>query len=122
MSSSSTPRIFSFKAAAAQAAYTFVKPGADAQHVGIASASSDKLVGIAMSAPTAAEDDIEVALPGAGAKLKLGGSVSFGDILTADASGFGVATTSNAARAGAMAMADGVANDIIPVEVLAGII
>lgn len=122
MAGSSTPRMFTFLAAAAQAAYTFVKPGADAKHVAICSAASDKTIGIAQNAPTAADDPVEVALPGGGAKLKLGGTVSFGDMLVPDASGFGVASTSNAARHGAMAMSDGVSGDIIPVEVITGII
>lgn len=122
MASHSAPRISTFKAAAAQAAYTAVKGGADAEHVAICSAASDKSIGIAQSAPTAAEDQMEVAGPGGGGKALLGGSVSFGDLLVPTTDGSLVASTSNAARHIALAMSDGSSGDVIPVEVIPGII
>ncbi len=123
MASYSEPRIYTFKAAAAQAAFTAVKAGADNQHVAICSAGTNKHIGIAQTAPTAADDAMEVALPGGGAKAKLGvGGASFGDLLTSDASGTFVVTTSAADRYIAMAMEDGVVGDVIAVEVVAGLI
>ncbi len=118
MASSSAPRILTFKAAAAMAAYKAVKAGADDQHVAVASAGSDKVIGIGQSAPTAAEDPIEVAINGGGAKALLGvGGAAFGDKLVSDASGtFIVSTTAND-RVVCIAMGAGVAGDVIGVEV-----
>lgn len=117
MASYTEPRIYTFKAAAAQAAYTAVKAGADRQHVAICSAKTDKSIGIAQSAPEAADEAVEVALPGGGAKAKLGGSVSFGDLLAPTTDGTLIATTTANDRAIAVAMEDGVSGDVIAVEV-----
>lgn len=117
MSSYSQPRILSFKAAAAMAKGVCVKAGADREHVAICSAATDKIIGISQTAPTAADEMIEVATNGGGAKAKLGGTVSMGDKLTSDASGLLVATTTENDNIVAVAMEDGVANDIIGVEV-----
>lgn len=123
MASYSQPRVLTFKATAALTAYRAVKPGADDQHIQKATAASDKQIGICQNTVTAAEDLIEVALPGGGAKMVLGtGGASWGDLLTADSNGAGVVTTSNAARVIAMAMEDGVEGDVIAVEVMAGIV
>jgi hypothetical protein len=75
-----------------------VKIGADSKHVAVASAASDKMLGIAQSDATNAEDEMEVALPGGGAKALAGGNISAGDLLTSDGSGKLIATTSNADR------------------------
>lgn len=117
MSSCSTPRYKTLKSAAAQEAYTFVKPGADRAHVAQATAATDKITGIAQTKADGAEESIEVAGPGGGAKLRLGGTVTAGDLLTSDASGRGIATTTANNRAGAVADEDGVEGDIIGVEV-----
>ncbi len=122
MASYSEPRILTYKAAAAQAAYTAVKAGTDRAHVAIASAKTDKQIGIAQSAPTAADDPIEVAVMGGGAKAKLGGSVSMGDLLSATTDGTLIATTTAADRWIAVAMEDGVTDDVIGVEIQAGLI
>lgn len=124
MSSSSAPKIGAFKADAAVSAYLIVKGGSgtDGIHVAKATAATQKLVGIQQSASTAAEDQVEVALPGGGGKVTLGGSVVFGDFLTADASGKAVATTSAADRVIAVAMQDGAADDVIGVEVVSFLI
>jgi hypothetical protein len=122
MSAISCPKILAFKAAAAIAKGKVVKAGADNQHVAVCSAATDKSVGIMQSVPAAAEDICEVALPGGGAKGLLGGTVSFGDLLAPDSNGKLVATTTPGDRYIAMAMEDGVVNDMIAVEVVAGLI
>lgn len=123
MASSSEPKIYAFKAAAAMAAYVAVKTGADQDHVAICSAASDLSIGIIQNAPTAADGVAEVALPGGGAKAKLGaGGAAVGQMLVPDANGQLVVSTSNAARAIAVAMQTGVENDVIGVEVIAQII
>lgn len=120
MASSSTPRISSFLAAAAIAKGVAVKAGADKSHVAICSAKTDKSIGIVQNAGTAAEDVLEVALQGGGAKALLGGTVSFGDLLAPTTDGSLIATTTANDRVIAMAMEDGVVGDLIGVEVLVG--
>jgi hypothetical protein len=122
MASSFAQNMLSFKAGGVITAYTAVKIGSDAQHVQAASAASDKMLGIAQGAATAAEDTVEVAMPGGGAKMKLGGTVAAGDMLTSDASGYGVATTTNADKVIAQAQSAGVSGDVIGVAVIAGIV
>ena len=58
----------------------------------------------------------EVALTGAGAKVKLAGEVTRGESLTTDADGAFVAA-GDGERCLAIAMASGVSGDVIPVEV-----
>lgn len=50
--------------------------------------------------------------------LRIGGTVAIGDYLKPDASGFGVATTTNLDEVGAMARQAGVSGDIILVDVI----
>ena len=122
MASYFQPNLLAFKAAAALVAYKAVKAGADKAHVAVCSAGTDNVVGICQSVSEAAEDVIEVALPGGGAKALLGGSVSFGDLLVADSAGKLVASTTPGDRYIAMAMQDGVLDDVISVHVVAGLI
>lgn len=123
MASYTEPRIYAYKAAAAMAAFVAVKKGADQDHVAICSAASDKSIGIIQNAPTAADGVAEVALPGGGAKAKLGaGGAAVGDKLVPDANGALVVSTSNAARSIATANQDGVEGDVIAVEVSSEII
>jgi hypothetical protein len=123
MSSGLAPQILVFKADAAIAKGIAVKAGASSdEYVQKSTAASDKSVGIAQNAVTAADDLVEVALPGGGAKAKLGGTVVFGDMLTADSAGKLVATTSNAEKTIAQALEGGVADDMINVVVVPGIV
>lgn len=122
MSAHSPSRVQTFKATAAMGRGLAVKAGADRQHMSVCSAATDKIMGLSNTAPTEADESMEVCLPGGGAKGKLGGTVSAGDLLTSDGDGKLIATTSAADRYIAMAMEDGVANDLIAVEVVAGLI
>lgn len=121
MASSLEPKIIAYKAAAAMAAYVAVKKGATEDYVAICSAASDKVLGIVQNAPDAADALAEVCRDG-GCKAKVGGSVVDGDLLTADASGFLVATTSNAEKVIAQAMEDGSSGDVIAVVMAPGIV
>ena len=53
-----------------------------------------------------------------GVLLRLGGTVSNGDYLKPDASGFGVAASTDKDPVGARALADGTSGKLIPVEVV----
>jgi len=118
MSSYAQPNVLTFKAGAAIAQGCVVKPGADREHVLVSAAATSKNFGIAMNAASAAEDKVEVALPGGGAKGLAGGTVAFGDLLTSDADGKLVATTTANDRAVAMAMEDAVVGDLFSVHII----
>jgi hypothetical protein len=52
--------------------------------------------------------------------LRLGGTVTAGDWLKSDASGFGVTSSSDREKVGARASRSGVSGDLIPVQVIIG--
>ncbi len=120
MAVSSTPRKNTFLAAASASILfgTAVKAGADNKHVALATASTDKIVGISQGTPLLAEDLVEVALNGGGARALINGTVAFGDHLTPDSTGALIVTTTDHDRVCALAMDAGVAGDIIAVEVV----
>ena len=118
MASSSQPRVLSFLASAAVEAFRVVKFGADDKHVTKSSAATDKHCGIAQCASTAAEDTLEVAIQGGGAKAVLGGNVTRGDYLTSDGNGKLITTVTADDNVIAQAMGSGVLNDVIGVEVV----
>jgi hypothetical protein len=108
----------SFKAGAAIAKNTIVMFGADDEHVIVATAATDKLIGVALSAAAAAEEVVEVQLSGV-TEVKLGGTVTRGDSVTSGAAGVGVALAAAATIKCSIgeAMASGVTGDIIPVRI-----
>ncbi len=65
-----------------------------------------------------AGENVRIYGPGDGlCMLQLGGTVTIGDRLKSDASGFGVVTTTNLDEWGAIAHASGVSGELIPVQV-----
>ncbi|MFZ5998058.1 MAG: DUF2190 domain-containing protein [Nitrospirota bacterium] len=126
--------------AAIGTAYTIAKFGADDDTLSVASAASDELVGVFQHTTSAAGDDVRVMITGI-TKVVLGGTVTRGGLITADANGKGVAAaqhthtentagtyTQNATTAAASAvrvigkaLASGVSGDIIPVLLTPGI-
>lgn len=87
-----TPNMGSYKAGADLSAlqYTFVKAGTNAGEVIAVAAVTDIPIGILMNAPTSGQT-ADVALPGGGAKLKMGGAVTAGARVSTTAAGLGVA-------------------------------
>ena len=111
------------KATAAMATqYVIVKPGADDNTIAVATAASDKLLGICQDIITTAQVtagvDVNIAQDGI-SNLKLGDTVTFGDLITSDGTGFGVVATSGQRYVG-MANAGGVSGDVIPVKICFG--
>lgn len=124
----------SFKAEAAIAAYRIVKPGTADTQVLQAAAATDFLIGVSNEVGAAINERQDIVVIGI-ADLELGGTVTRGDPITADANGKGVAATrhthtentagaytqnatTGAAAAGRIigfALVSGVASDIIPV-------
>ena len=117
MGSFQTPNIVSFRAAAAIAKGKAVKIGADAQHVAVASANTDRCMGLLQTATTAAEDVAEVAVPGGGAQGLLGEAVSAGNDLCADSNGALVKVNAEGDQIIARANEDGASGDLIDVTV-----
>ena len=109
----------SYNAGGAIVANSIVKAGANDWDVLQAAAATDKSVGITTEIAAASAERVDVVQEGI-ADLKLGGTVARGDLLTSDASGYGV----TAAPAGGsnnriigVAMISGVSGDIIPVQI-----
>ena len=112
----------SYLAEAAIAANVIVKPGAADYGALAAAAVSDKSFGISTEIAAASGERVDVVHEGI-ADLKLGGTVTRGDLLTSDASGQGVtaapaAGTNN--RVVGVALVSGVSGDIIPVLIQPG--
>jgi hypothetical protein len=105
-----------FIAGGTLSARLIVKKGADDSHVVAAAASTDAPVGVNERLDRVSGDRADIVVQGI-ADVLLGGTVNFGDRITADANGKGVAATSGSNNVG-MAMADGVSGDIIPVLVM----
>lgn len=117
MAASSEPRILSYRADGVIAEGKAVKAGTDKDHVAIGAANTDRCKGIAQNAAAAAEDGLEVALQGGGGKALLGETVSDGNDLVSGADGRLVKPNAEGDQILARAMQDGVANDLIAVEV-----
>lgn len=101
----------------------FVKPGAADYGVLAGAAATDKLIGISQDVIDAASGDPVDVIHDGIANLKLGGTVTRGDLLASDASGQGVTaapTTGANARYGAVALVSGVSGDVIPVKISLG--
>ena len=99
--------------AAVATAFTIAKFGEDDDTLDVASAATNKLLGIFQSTTTAAGDVVRIMMIGI-SRCKLGGTVTRGDPITSDASAKGIAATSGQSIVG-FAMASGVSGDIIPV-------
>lgn len=122
MSSTFRPNIQIFKADAAISKGMAVKHGTDDTHVAKSSVATSKHIGIAQNAVTTAEDLVELALPGGGAKGLAGAAVTRGDLLTSDSSGYLVASTTPGDRIIGVAMQSAATNDLFDVFVQASLI
>lgn len=115
--------IKSFLAAAAMGGNLIARAAANGQ-VQEAGAATHKLIGVT-DQMGAAEGRMADVVQLGWAELRLGGAVSFGDALTSDDAGRGVEavpTPDAIVRTVAIAMSDGVENDIIPVYVTLGLV
>ena len=100
--------------AAIAVAFTIGKFGADDDTLSLTTSRLDKLLGIFQHTTPAAGDEVRVMLDGI-SRLVLGGAVTRGQPLTSDASGKGIAATSEYDNRIGIALASGVPGDIIPV-------
>lgn len=109
--------IMTFKAGSAIALGVAVKFGASRDYVVPCTAKTDKSIGIAQNATSVAEDKVEVALVGGGAKAKSGGVIALGDLLAPTTDGSLIVTTTANDRIIAVALEDAVAGDLVAVQV-----
>jgi len=119
MSSTLTPVVNTYFCDAAIAKGKAVKIGTDKQHVAVGAANTDKCIGIAQNTVTTAEDAVEVAMVGGGAKGLLGEGVSAGAYLVSHTDGTLVKANTAGDHVCAMALEDGDASDLINVAVVA---
>jgi hypothetical protein len=108
-----------FYAGAAVAANRIVKPGADDTKVVQGAAATDKLIGVSDNLGGASGDTIDVILDGV-ALVKAGGTIAFGDLITSDATGQGVVTTTASNRVIGVAMEAAVSGDLFGVRIAPG--
>jgi hypothetical protein len=94
-------------------AFRIVKPGTVTMSCSKASAATDKLLGTSDELDHVTGEMVDVAV-GPVPKVRLGGTVAAGDLLTSDANGKAIATTTPGNRYIGMAEIGGVADDVIP--------
>lgn len=105
-------------AGAIVAARRIVKPGATDTQVIQGAAATDKLVGVS-DLGGASGEPMDVILDGI-ALVEYGGTVAIGDLLTSDATGRAIATTTASNRIVGVAMDSGVVGDIGSVKLAQG--
>jgi hypothetical protein len=120
MASHSTPRIVAILAGAAISKGMAVKKGADDSHVIKGTANTSRCLGIAQNDAAAAEDCVEMAIGGGGAKGLFGETIAAGDYLVSHTDGSLVKANAAGDHIIAMAMHDGVVGDLGDVEVMYG--
>jgi len=123
MASSSKPRIRTYKASGVIKAFSFVKydSGSNIKNPTIVQCESGNAIGISQNDTDAASgDEVEVALPGGGALLKLAGTVALGNSIKPTTDGAGIATASAGDPMAAYASEGGASGDVIGVEVTRG--
>lgn len=113
------PQVLTFKAEADLSAkqFAFVKFGTTDEFVALCATAGEKAIGILMNAP-AANELAEVAIFGAGAKVKIGATITRGGELSVTVTtGFAKAALATE-YVSAIAMASGVSGDVIPVQLV----
>lgn len=93
-------------------AYLIVKAGAGTNDATLSTAATDKHLGTADELDTPVGDMVDINIAPIGL-VKLGGTVAAGDLLTSDANGKAIATTTAGNRYIGIAEQAGVANDVI---------
>lgn len=110
-----------FAAEAAVASHRIVRPGATAGTVVQASAATDKLLGTSDELDHTIGEMVDLSL-GRVPQVRLGGTVAAGDLLTSDANGKAVATTTPGHRYIGIAERAGVLDDVITYHRAPGLI
>jgi hypothetical protein len=121
MASTSEMRIKTFKADRDLSSYQYrlVKIGTDEKHIDYCGANG-RSIGVLLNKPDAAEEDAEIALIGGGGLLAINETVTAGKYLTSTSTGLGEVVDAAGEHISAIAMDDGVQNDVIAVELTCG--
>lgn len=112
------PKTKAFKASGAIVANSFVKllTTGTADDVVTQCGAGDRPIGVSQNA--IADGAVgEIDMIGGGSKVKVSATVTRGQALKSDASGYGTPATADNDKCGCIAMAAAVANDVIPVLV-----
>lgn len=120
MASSLAPVILTFKADGVIAKGKAVKIGSDSKHVVLCSLASDHGIGVAQGDAAAAEDMVEVAVVGGGAKGLAQATISAGQLLVSHTDGALKKASALGDRVVAVAMEDAVAGDLFDCVVQLG--
>lgn len=118
MAMSLEPKIRILKADGVISKGKAVKYGSDNLHVAQATATTDKIIGIAQGDAAAAEDLVEVAMPSGGAKALAKTTIAAGDLLGCNADGSLQKVANANDRIIAIAEVDAAAGDIFGVQVV----
>lgn len=109
------PKTKAFNLTGTVVPFSFVKYDATTDDLGIVQAGAgNHTVGICQGGGASGKTK-EVDLPGGGSMLQISATVTKGQWLKSDGSGFGTPGTTDGDYCGAMAMASGVSGDQIPV-------
>jgi len=111
----------SFIAETAVTKHRIVKFGSTDDYAVHSAAATDKLIGVSDNIDVAAGERVDVHLVGP-VEIEYGGVVTRGDLLTSDANGKAIATTTTNNRVVGIAMVSGVLGDIGSVNISPGII
>lgn len=120
MSSFSIPKTQVRKSDGVIAKGKVVKAGSDANHCAQCTGSTDKVIGIAQTSATAAEQDVEIALPGGGGLALAQTTITDGALLVPHTDGGLKPIAASGNRLAAKAMSAAVSGDLFPVEVIDG--
>lgn len=124
MASNIKQNMRTYKASGAIPPYSFIKFDTSTSPFttkvpGIQTCTSGAADGISQNdVAAAAGDEVEVAFPGGGGKLTIGGTISAGNSIKPTTAGVGIATTTAGDHASASAVEGGVTGDIIGVNVV----
>lgn len=115
------PNITAKKAATAISKGQALKYGVDFDHVTPCTANTDKCIGFAWDNAAEAEDLVEVATFGGGAKVLLADTVTRGKYIVPSSDGKGEQTNASGNFICAIALESGVVGDIIEAFVMSGV-
>jgi hypothetical protein len=120
MSTRNPGLIKNYKASGTIGKYLIVKPGASTGLVAVASAATDKIIGVLSEVDAADGERADVIRSGI-APVIYGETIAAGDLLTSDANGKAVTTSTGNTRILGIAEVAGVADDIGSVMICPGV-
>jgi hypothetical protein len=121
MSSVIQRNVYTFKCDAALVQGQPVKLGTDSKHVAACTLNTERAIGFAVAATSAAEDFVEVAMIGGGAKALAGEAITAGKLLVPGAANGVYQTNASGDAVCAVALEGAASGDIFSVAVVAAV-